>query len=288
MTFRLLTLALLLATPALAQTPPPPPQSDFLRYIARPEGQEHLDTAVVSYQRGGQTVDLVGAVHIGDLGYYAALNKKLATYDKVLFELVKPEEMDIREMGESHGAVSGLQRWIKDWLGLDFQLDRVNYRAKNFVHADMDSRRLGDKMREHAADIFGALLAWSLGDSARLSHDDGTLRITAWELFVALSDPDRPRALKKLIGRELCEMDISSGDVGGMGFGSVLVADRNQVAIGVLQRVLAGKVKKVAIFYGAAHLPDLHQRMAKLGFARGATQWLTAWDLRQPARAPAK
>lgn len=265
------------------------PMNNFIRFVSAIPSQEHLDTAIVRYQRGPQIVDLVGAVHIGDVAYYNALNTRFATYDKVLFELVKPEEFDMRDFAPSTGGVSAIQRVIKDFLDLDFQLDRIHYRARNFVHADIDSKRLGEKMRQHAADILGALLAWSIGDAARLRHDDGTLRLTSWELVVALTDPDRPRALKRLLARELSEMDISAGDVGGLGFGSILIGDRNQVAIAVLERELRKKAKKFAIFYGAAHLPDLDQRLRKLGFSRGDRVWLSAWDLRPPAiRGPTK
>ena len=38
--------------------------------------------------------------------------------------------------------------------------------------------------------------------------------------------------------------------------------------------------KNLAIFYGAAHLPDLEERMVeKMGFERKATRWVTAWKL---------
>ncbi|MBM4342557.1 MAG: hypothetical protein FJ100_04175 [Deltaproteobacteria bacterium] len=239
---------------------------------------------MATFRRGAVTVDLIGAVHVGDAGYYKALNARFRRYDRVLFELVKPEEFDVRQLSRSQGAVSGLQRVIKDLLRLEFQLDYIDYRARNLVHADMDSGRLGERLRQHAGDILGSLLVWSIGDAARLQHADGTVRWTAWELVQAMTDADPPRALKRLLARELSEMDAGFGDVGGFGFGSVLIAERNAVAVGVLQRTLGGKnVKKVAIFYGAAHLPDLADRLRALGFTAGPVAWLTAWDMR-PAR----
>lgn len=265
---------------SVAVCAPPKPMA-FLRYVALPQAKAHLDTAIVRYTKGKVAVDLVGAVHIADKKYYDTLNRAFSSYDKVLFELVKPDELDVRDMGHSDGTVSGLQRFIKDWLALDFQLDCIRYDAKNFVHADMDSGKLGESLRAHAGDILGSLLAWSLGDAARLQHADGTLRLTTWELMRALSDPDRPRALKRLLGQELSEVDLAAGDVGGFGFGSVLIGQRNAIAAAVLAREMAGKSTRFAIFYGAAHLPDLEQRLIKLGFERGKIQWLVAWDLSQ-------
>ena len=36
------------------------------------------------------TVDLIGAVHIGDIAYYDELNKQFTQYDALLYELVAP------------------------------------------------------------------------------------------------------------------------------------------------------------------------------------------------------
>jgi hypothetical protein len=38
----------------------------------------------------------------------------------------------------------------------------------------------------------------------------------------------------------------------------------------------------LAVFYGAAHLPDLEKRLRGVGFGRMAERWLTAWDLSAP------
>jgi hypothetical protein len=40
--------------------------------------------------------------------------------------------------------------------------------------------------------------------------------------------------------------------------------------------------KKIGIFYGAAHYPDMEERMLKQGFKKTAHEWLTAWDVAKP------
>ena len=56
--------------------------------------------------------------------------------------------------------------------------------------------------------------------------------------------------------------------------------DRNAAALKVLQKQLAAGKKRIGIFYGAAHLPDLEKHLVEdFGLARGSQQWLTAWDL---------
>ena len=37
--------------------------------------------------------------------------------------------------------------------------------------------------------------------------------------------------------------------------------------------------KKLAIFYGAAHCPDLEKRLLAQGYTRKGESWVTAWDL---------
>lgn len=255
-----------------------------MRLIQDP-GHEALQTAVTT-MRGprGVTVDLIGAVHVADASYYAELQKRFATYQKLLFELVKPEEMDVAALPGSaqapSGSVSGVQRWIKDVLHLEFQLDRIDYTRPNFVHADIDTDRLARHLRENAGGIAAVLVRWSLLDATRLTYPDGTLRLGGLELMRAWLSADRPRALKKFAARELTDFGADMADLGSSGPGSILIAQRNAMAVQVLQRVLKQGNKRVAIFYGAAHLPDLEKRLEALGFHRTATQWLNAWDLR--------
>lgn len=299
--FALLFLVVLLggaANPAAAEVKPSTAaprnqpqaaQHKFLRFIAdRPDG-ERLDTAVVRYQRGKQRVDLIAAVHVGDRAYYHALQVQFQRYDKLLFELIKPEDMAAGELTgssrpqhgrvESDSALSSLQRLIKEWLQLEFQLDDIDYRPRNFVHADLTSTKVGQALRAHAGDLVQSLMLYSITDAARLRHSDGTLRLGSMELALAMASSDRPRALKRVLGRELAEVDFSGSEFGGMGFGSVLIGDRNAAAIQVLQRELASSHKRLAIFYGAAHLPDLHHRLIALGFTRQSEAWLTAWRI---------
>jgi len=68
--------------------------------------------------------------------------------------------------------------------------------------------------------------------------------------------------------------------------GSTIITERNKKALEVLTRELKNKKKKVAIFYGAGHLPDMEERLIKdFGLKKGQVEWLTAWDL---TKAPAK
>ena len=112
------------------------------------------------------------------------------------------------------------------------------------------------------------------------------------------ANPDLVRAFRRGEGRHLLRMSLASQiqDIERVaaGFadgdqGSVLVEGRNARAVEVLERELGKGRKKVAIYYGGAHMPDIEQRLAKLGFVKTGERWLVAWDLhRRPDKKPAK
>jgi hypothetical protein len=253
-----------------------------MRYVTDASG-EHLDTAIWTLRRGAVQVDLVGAIHVGDAAYYRSLQRRLDRYPRVLFELVKPEGLDVRQMDRSDGGLSTAQRVVRDWLELEFQLDRIDYRRRHFVHADLDSDRLLAQVRTQASDVIGSLLAWSAADSARTRYADGSPRAGSAALLLAMASADRATALKRYLGRELADVDLASGGLSGAGFGALLIGERNAIAVRVLQREISRGRRRLAIFYGAAHLPDLLQRLEAIGFKRtGATQWLVAWSIAPP------
>ncbi|MSP92725.1 MAG: amino acid permease [Myxococcales bacterium] len=305
----LVTAAVLVASPAeaTAGTPlrapaialaavPTPTAMPMLRWVDRPAGHEHLDTPVIR-MRGpnGVQLELVGALHIADRAYYRALQQRFASYDRLLYEMVKPPELDMaRARGPADAsALSGLQRMLKDALALEFQLDAIDYGRANFVHADVDPERLGALLLEHAGAMVGALVRFAILDASRTVYADGTPRLGGLGLIGALlaggTAPQRARELKRALARELAEMDGGMAELGGFaglaGLGPALIGERNQVAVDVLKQVLAaGGVRKVGIFYGAAHLGDLERRVRGLGFVRVGAQWMAAWRLGAGAR----
>ncbi|HTW94396.1 MAG TPA: hypothetical protein VMD30_06375, partial [Tepidisphaeraceae bacterium] len=86
------------------------------------------------------------------------------------------------------------------------------------------------------------------------------------------------RQFKLVIARQLGDMEADAMGLNGPD-GSVIVTERNKQAIRVLQQEMADGKKNLAIFYGAAHMPDMSQRLADLGFHPVSTQWRMAWDL---------
>jgi hypothetical protein len=68
--------------------------------------------------------------------------------------------------------------------------------------------------------------------------------------------------------------------------GSTILTERNKVALKVLADQLKTDKRRLAIFYGAGHLPDMEKRLiGDFKLKRGDQTWLSAWDLTGSASA---
>ncbi|GMI94814.1 DWARF AND YELLOW 1 [Hibiscus trionum] len=133
--------------------------ADFMRFKRGSQsGSRELQTAIVSYRKRFPwsilypflRVDLVSTIHIADTEYFETLQKELAPYDCVLYEMVASRESlenrrnpsaAIRlKSSRSRGfnIFGCIQRQMARILMLDFQLDCLNYQADNWYHADLD------------------------------------------------------------------------------------------------------------------------------------------------------
>jgi len=260
--------------------------SDFIRFRETGDKEGVLEAAVGRYENDqGVKVDLVAAVHIADKNYYEALNKRFKKYDVVLYEMIKPKGVNPAAR-RSGGALTFLQRPMENMLDLQFQLDAVDYSAKNFVHADMDPTTFSREQDLNDESIFklvfrSVIKQWSRQMSS--SKDS----MSMGELFTALFSDDSSRALKYLFAREMKNVEEMLTELGGKK-GTVLIEGRNKVAMKVLQdQIRAGK-KTVAVFYGGGHMPDLEKRLrSELKMKKTGHEWLPAWDIRV-AKKPAK
>jgi hypothetical protein len=274
----------------------------FIR-IRRNDKQEvvAMETAVVRYvpagaDREGVTVDLIGAVHIGDKPYYDALNKLFAEYETVLYELVAPEGTRIPKEGRQGGSahpIGAMQNGMSSMLELAHQLDCVDYTKENFVHADMSPEEFNKSMSDRGESfmqMFLRLMGQGMAQQAKAQQDGGS-GSNDLNLLVALFSRDRATKLKKLMAEQFENMEAQMLVFDGPG-GSTIITERNKKAFEVLDKQLKAGKKKIAVFYGAGHLPDMEKRLlADFGLKRDSEQWLTAWTLdkkagkRQPEKA---
>jgi len=99
------------------------------------------------------------------------------------------------------------------------------------------------------------------------------------DIFSLILDQEGPKKLKRMLAEQLANVE---SPVSGLGptLSNILIADRNEAAMKVFQKELAQGKKKIAIFYGAGHMPDFEKRL-RLDFdlEKKNVQWLEAWDL---------
>jgi len=259
-----------------------------------------LQTALVHLlpaQGEGPRIDLVGAVHIADGAYYRDVQRMLEQADVVLYEAVKskedgpPEPSEEGEEGKS--AIRGLQMKLARGLGLQFQIDAINYRRPHFVHADLTVEELdgGPEEDEGGGDEPG-----KAGEEGTKPRRRGGLpkELQGLEALVKLAEPlfagiDKPaetpearkkvRARKKMFGQMLGNATAFLPLLFGKKLNDLLIVRRNAVVLKRLKEVPAG-TRTVAVFYGAGHLPDLERRIVEdLGYRRAGARWLTSWDV---------
>ena len=165
---------------------------------------------------------------------------------------------------------------LKNSLKLESQLEGIDYTQKNFVHADMTARQFAAMQQERGE---GFLQIWWRSVQAQMAKPEVTPSSPGLlKILEILCRPDSPTELKRLMGRMFDQVEKL---MAGMETeqGSVIVVERNKVALEVLKQQIALGRKRLGIFYGAAHLPDMEQRLMAMGFTREKAQWMTAWDL---------
>jgi hypothetical protein len=96
---------------------------------------------------------------------------------------------------------------------------------------------------------------------------------------------DREVRLRRIMAEQFTDMEVLTAAFGGEE-GSSLITDRNAAALDVLRDQIGRGRRRMAIFYGAAHMDDFDRKLQKdFGLQPGETTWLEAWDLRMPAPA---
>jgi hypothetical protein len=268
-----------------AQASPSSPQ--FVRIVRNEDGVPiSMDTAIVSYvtadkQPGGLVVDLVGAVHIADKRYFDRLNQLFESYDVVLYELVAPEGTRIPKDERRRGGhpVTGVQVGFKSLLELEFQLDCIDYTKNNLVHADMSPDEFAKSMKDRGESfmqMFFRMIGQGLAAQAKAPE-----RSSDSDLLLALFAEDRALRLKRIIAEQFEDLEGSMAAIEGPD-GSTLITERNKKALEILDRELKAGKRRVAIFYGAGHLPDMEKRLLEsFGMQRSTERWLSAWAMQK-------
>lgn len=295
----LLLAALAVAAPASpAETAPQAAAAPtaFARVASDAHGRPAaLQLAIVRYASADQrfTVDLVSAIHVGDVAYYRELNERFRAYDVLLYEMILSGDND--ETGEiagprgpagtgdgagGLGLISLMQNGLKDMLGLSYQLDEIAYDAANFVHADMTADMLRKSMAERDESLY--VYFWRAFFAAMDDYARDPLGLRDLQVVSGAIASGRGNALKIALAHDLVSTSFSPDVFGGEN-GSALIEARNEYAIEVLEEQIGAGYRQLAIFYGAAHMPDFERRLLDdLGLEKTAVEWVDAWRFAEP------
>lgn len=261
-------------------------ESSYLRVLQQKGQATDMETAIVRFAgKSGETVDLVAAVHMAEPAYYARLDKEFKGYDAVLYELVAPDQAVPVPNEEADNPLSAFQLALTDLLGLTFQLNEVDYGARNFVHADLTPEELNASMTRRGESVQSMMLQMikaGLANPALINpRDEIALNLALPSIMAKGPSPAQRALLRRVLAQSFREVEkVTQGLTGPKG--STLISVRNQRALEVLKKVVRKGRKRIAIFYGAAHMPDFEKRMLKQGYTKQETRYLKAWDLRDP------
>ncbi len=256
---------------------------DFIR-VDEDASAARLQTAVTRYEKGDESVELIGAVHIADKAYYQSLTERFKTYDSLLFEMIGGEKFAAHEKPaepeKGQKDLSGLHKiydMIATFLNLTGQTGNIDYTTKNFIHADLTNAEFVKMQAERGESLIGFAMK-----AGKLDPD-------------APNQPDPAKLLKAMLSgnSNLVKLEIvhtlGHGDdqIAAFAGESVIITDRNNRCAEVMKKELAAGHKNLGIFYGAAHFPDMEKHLLELGFKRTKQEWMTAWDIPKPAEEPA-
>ena len=268
----------------------PVEETDFVRFK-----DEHplatLQTATVTYENDkGVKVDLIGAIHIADKSYYDELNELFKNYDVLLYEMVgsarkgplQPGDLD--QTGKKGNPIRSLQIMMQKSLELSYQLSEIDYTAKNFVHADMDAETFTRMQKERKEGIVAMMLQSYKAQFKMMKDGKAPPSMGIGDIIKILLSGDSASGLKLVLGRQFDQIEYMITAMEPEG-GSVILTERNKVAFEVLdQQIKAGK-KNIGVFYGAAHLADMEQRLIKdFGLKKTKTVWHDAWSVKNPEK----
>ncbi|MFD0892430.1 hypothetical protein KBB96_13455 [Luteolibacter ambystomatis] len=266
-------------------------ENEGVRYIPGPERSVVQIPCYHFIDGDGRRLELTGAVHIADKEYYEGLNRHFEGFDAVLFELVadpdKVAELRRMEPGRAgatlkESQMSKLYRVLAhDLLGLSLQIETIDYRRSNFVHADMGEKELEALLKARGRTLDDLLEGKLKGSGINLEQIVAML-----PMLKTLIPKDDPKALQRMMAPMLAKLESPEGGSEDKLFNEIVVMARNTRAIEVLDQQLAAGKRNLALFYGSDHFSDLRKRLLAKGWKEEKpAEWRDAWVI--PAKVEA-
>jgi hypothetical protein len=264
------------------------PAPEYFRVLRDDRGViQTVETALVrlapAQPGAGPTVDLVGVLHIADRTYYETLQGELERYDAVLFEGILPRRALV-PVHDDKSPFAVMCRGIARRLGLEYQLDRLDYARPNFVHADMLQSEFRRSIRRRKESFLGVAPSGEYGLSRE--EMDKAISDGMTEFCRRFVSEEPAVELKRAFAHELVSAIGATMDMFFGTQGSTIGSERNRIALRVLQKQWKKGMELLALLYGCAHMADFERQLGEqYGLKRAEERWLVAWDLREPPAA---
>ncbi|HZQ46875.1 MAG TPA: hypothetical protein VFC07_07690 [Verrucomicrobiae bacterium] len=292
--------------------------------IARPDANTvQLQIAVrkfVPARHRGPTLWLAGTSHVGEPGYYHALQKHFDTQTVVLYEGINTgaHKRHVTNPGAASATPDlppstpptqphpsggfSMQSALAESLGLVFQLDAIDYERTNFINSDLSILQiqrlmLGDKdavpappgVKGKTDPSFEFLLQIMDGSSFL-----GSLFKMGIQLIG--SSPQLQAVAKLTLVETLGQIKGDFSQMRGLPpdmkrLVKVLIEARNQNVVDDLKTEFKSipRAGSISVFYGTGHMEDMEKRIVRdLHYRPDGEIWLTAFsvDVRKTGLSP--
>jgi hypothetical protein len=297
------TLLLLLAgcssAPHHTSATPVPAPEPYVRVLNSNSNTVELQIAVRKFvpwgaPTGWPVVWLTGVSHIGETNYFEALQRHLDAQSLVLFEGVgehtpghEPTPAERAAISHSNDNNSSLQTTMAAALGLEFQLDAIDYTSPRFRNSDLSIEQLrGHMVRLQTTNAPGAPGPAQTFDSLIQMMQGGSWfdLLLQFGLRLLGSDPHLQALSKLALIDMLAQMQGDPAQLHGLPPNlkqllDVLIQERNRKVLGDLKSELKKNPRpaSIALFYGTGHMPDLERALRRqLAYVPAGQLWFTA------------
>lgn len=259
----------------------------FLRTADTDGKARALQTGTVEFRPAsgsGPSILLVGVAHLGTREYFQALQKRLDRATVVLYEGVGLKDVKHGPGAGSGGA--GVQDALANALGLEFQLNVIDYRRPHFINSDLHVPELQEEVRKRSTDTEAPEADAMLDQLTQALQGTGFTGGALNQMIGLLGATPQMREMTKVM---LVEVLSQAGELLEMAKGmspemkdlfDVLLTQRNAIVLRDLRAQLAKHKagESIAVFYGAAHMDEIAARLRdELGYAPQPPQWDTAF-----------
>ncbi len=270
------------------QASPPALPESYMRVVHPDQDTVELQIAARRFNpaRGrGPDVWLVGASHIGDSNYFAALQKRLDAQPLVLFEGVGARSKKMRFNPDEESSV---QHALATSLGLVFQLSAIDYDRPHFQNSDLSIAQLQSLFQSGGgSNAAGTRAGQEFQELLQIMNGSSFLGALVHFGIKFIGSNPRLQALTKVVLIEL--LGQIKGDLAqlkGMPpeiqrLLEVIIQERNKIVVEDVRKELAARSPRdMAVFYGAGHMADLEKRLrAELNYVPRKTVWFTAMSV---------